>query len=40
MGGEVILLERLDAYGMGDPDNFEGHPEGRCNVCERLWWMA
>lgn len=29
------LLDRLDAYGMSDPDNNEDHPEDRCNVCER-----
>ncbi len=27
-------LAWLDAYGMSDPDNNEGHPEDRCNVCE------
>jgi hypothetical protein len=28
------LLARLDACGMADPDNNEGQPEDRCNVCE------
>lgn len=27
-------LAQLDAYGMDDPDNNEGQPEDRCNVCE------
>lgn len=29
------LLGRLDAYGTGDPDFNEGHPEDRCPLCER-----
>ncbi|AHJ86576.1 hypothetical protein Jolie2_26 [Mycobacterium phage Jolie2] len=29
------LLDRLDAYGMNDPDANEGHPEDRCPVCPR-----
>lgn len=29
------MFERLDRYGMTDPDNNEGHPEDRCNVCDR-----
>lgn len=27
------LLDRLDAFGMADPDAREGHPEDRCPVC-------
>jgi murein DD-endopeptidase MepM/ murein hydrolase activator NlpD len=27
-------LDRLDAYGMDDPDAREGHPEDRCPVCD------
>lgn len=30
----MTWLSRLDRYGMDDPDNNEGHPEDRCNVCE------
>lgn len=30
----VKLLNCFDAYGMSDPDNNEGQPEDRCNVCE------
>jgi hypothetical protein len=28
-------LRLLDQTGMDDPDNNEGFPEDRCNVCER-----
>lgn len=28
-------IHALDQIGMDDPDNNEGHPEDRCNVCER-----
>lgn len=28
------LLDRLDAFGMDDPDAKEGFPEDRCPVCE------
>ncbi|AQT81950.1 hypothetical protein B1R94_25885 [Mycolicibacterium litorale] len=27
-------LQRLDNFGMCDPDNNEGHPEDICTICE------
>lgn len=29
------LFQHLDAFGMDDPDNREGHPEDICSVCGR-----
>lgn len=29
----VRRRDRLDTFGMTDPDNHEGHPEDRCWLC-------
>ena len=31
----MSLFDHLDAFGMDDPDNNEGHPEDRCSTCGR-----